>query len=261
MVESLLRAQQVGKRFGGLIAVDSVDLELYAGEIHAVIGPNGAGKSTLLAILAGDLSPTSGHVFLGDVNISSFSVEARTRLGIGRTYQRSAVVPGFTALGMAQLAASRRVTPRWNLLQPMHRLAEVTAGAGEAIARVSLSGRAAVATDVLSHGERRRLEIAAVLALKPRILLLDEPLAGLGPEEARETTALITELKRDCAVLLIEHDIDVVFSVADCITVLDNGRVIASGSPERVRANAAVQRAYLGHEETSQETGQEKGHV
>ena len=251
MVEPLLRTQRVGKSFGGLIAVDAVDLELYAGQIHAVIGPNGAGKSTLLAALAGDLSPTRGHVFLGDTDITAFSVEARTRLGIGRTYQRSAVVPGFTALAMAQLAASRRVRPRWRLLKPMDRLDDVTRGAQHAIARVGLSDRAHVTTDVLSHGERRRLEIAAVLALGPRILLLDEPLAGLGPEEAREITALVTDLKRDCAVMLIEHDIDVVFSVADAITVLDNGRVIASGSPERVRASAAVQHAYLGRAEVA----------
>ena len=251
MVEPLLRSQQVGKSFGGLIAVEAVDLELYAGQIHAVIGPNGAGKSTLLAVLAGDLGPTTGHVFLGDTNITAFSVEARTRLGIGRTYQRSAVVPGFTALAMAQLAASRRVRPRWHLLKPTEWLVEVSALARAAIARVGLSERASVTTDVLSHGERRRLEIAAVLALGPRILLLDEPLAGLGPEEAREITGLITDLKRECAVMLIEHDIDVVFSVADCITVLDNGRVIASGSPECVRASAAVQQAYLGREEVA----------
>jgi len=249
MVEPLLRTQRVGKKFGGLTAVDEVNLELYAGQIHAVIGPNGAGKSTLLAILAGDLRPTDGHVFLGDTNIAALSVEARTRDGIGRTYQRSAVVPGFTALAMVQLAASRRVRPRWHLLKPMDWLDEVTGVARDAIARVGLTERASVATDVLSHGERRRLEIAAVLALGPRILLLDEPLAGLGPEEAREITALITDLRRDCAIMLIEHDIDVVFSVADWITVLDNGRVIASAPPELVRSSAIVQQAYLGQAE------------
>jgi branched-chain amino acid transport system ATP-binding protein len=249
MAEPLLRAQHVSKRFGGLTAVDDVSLELYAGEIHAVIGPNGAGKSTLLAVLAGDLSPTSGHVFLGDTNLTACSVETRTRLGIGRTYQRSAVVPGFTALGMAQLAASRRVRQPWNLLWPMDWLSDVVRNAQDAIARVGLSDRSDVTTDVLSHGERRRLEIASVLALAPRILLLDEPLAGLGPEEARDVTALIADLKRDCAIVLIEHDIDVVFSAADCITVLDNGRVIGSGSPERVRRNVAVQQAYLGSED------------
>jgi branched-chain amino acid transport system ATP-binding protein len=249
MVEPLLRAQGVSKNFGGLIAVDTVDLELYAGEIHAVIGPNGAGKSTLLAVLAGDLSPTSGHVFLGDTNITTFSVEARTRLGVGRTFQRSAIVPGFTAIAMARLAMTRRVRPRWQLLKPMDGLAEVNYGARAAIGRVGLSERADVSTDALSHGERRRLEIAAVLALAPRIVLLDEPLAGLGPDEAREMTALIGGLKRECAVMLIEHDIDVVFSIADCITVLDNGRVIASGSAERIRGNVAAQEAYLGREE------------
>src|SRR5258708_33838300 len=139
MVEHVLRSQQVGKSFGGLIAVDAVDLELYAGQLHAVIGPNGAGKSTLLAVLAGDLSPTMGHVFLGDTNITTFSVEARTRLGIGRTYQRSAVVPGFTALAMAQLAASRQVRPRWHPLNPTAWLIAASGVATAATARVALS--------------------------------------------------------------------------------------------------------------------------
>jgi branched-chain amino acid transport system ATP-binding protein len=205
----------------------------------------------LLAILAGDLSPTHGHVFLEDLNITTFSVQARTRLGIGRTFQRSSVVPGVTALTMVQLATSRQVRPIWHLLKPMSWLEDARRRAHAAIGTVGLSERATVITDVLSHGERRRLEIAAVSALKPRIVLLDEPLAGLGPEEAREMTQLIAQLKRDCAVMLIEHDIDVVFSIADCITVLDNGRVIASGSPERVRGNAAVQQAYLGREEVA----------
>jgi branched-chain amino acid transport system ATP-binding protein len=249
MVEPLLRAQRVAKNFGGVVAVDAVDLELYSGEIHAVIGPNGAGKSTLLAILAGDLDPTDGHVFLRDENITSYSVDARTRLGIGRTFQRSAVVPGFTALAMVQLATSARVRRRWDLVKPMDWMTDVTRSARDAITRVGLSERADTTTDVLSHGERRRLEIAAVLSLVPHIVLLDEPLAGLGPEEAREITALITQLKRDCAVMLIEHDIDVVFSVADRITVLDNGRVIASGSPDWVRSSIAVRQAYLGREE------------
>jgi branched-chain amino acid transport system ATP-binding protein len=251
MVEPLLRAQGLSKNFGGLIAVDTVDLELYAGQIHAVIGPNGAGKSTLLALLAGDLSPTGGHVFLGDINITAVSVEARVRLGTGRTYQRSAVVPGFTALAMTQLATSRRVRPRWRMLRPMDQLADVTGSAREAIDQVGLGARADVVTDVLSHGERRRVEIAAVLALAPRVVLLDEPLAGLGADEVREIAGLIADLKRECAVMLIEHDIDVVFSIADQITVLDNGRVIACGSPEWVRGSVAVQQAYLGREDVT----------
>jgi branched-chain amino acid transport system ATP-binding protein len=248
MVEPVLRAAGVAKNFGGLIAVDSVNLELHASTIHAVIGPNGAGKSTFLATLAGDLSPSAGKVQLEGRDITGLSVEARTRLGIGRTYQRSAVVPGFSAIDMVRLAALLPVR-RWRLLQPMHGIALATERADQALGRVGLGARRHVITDVLSHGERRRLEIAAVLALSPRILLLDEPLAGLGPDEAREIVSLIESLKQSCAILLIEHDIDVVFAVADRITVLDNGRVIESGSPDTVRRSAAVQQAYLGQED------------
>jgi branched-chain amino acid transport system ATP-binding protein len=245
MPEPALRAVGIGKRFGGLVAVDSVDLELVTGAIHAVIGPNGAGKTTLLTMLAGDFRPTAGQVFLGDRDVTHASVEARTRLGIGRTYQRSAIIPRFTALDMVRLAALHRVSAL-GLLGRMGRQHQCTLEARNALARVGLGERAEVTTDVLSHGEKRRLEIAAVLALSPHILLLDEPLAGLGTDESREVVDLIAALKPDCAIMLIEHDIEAVFSISDRITVLDNGRVIASGAPDAVRNSPAVQQAYLG---------------
>jgi branched-chain amino acid transport system ATP-binding protein len=248
MVEPVLRAVGIGKNFGGLVAVDAVNLDLYSNEVHAVIGPNGAGKSTFLATLAGDLSPTTGRVVLERRDITSLSVEARVHLGIGRTYQHSAVIPGFAAADVVRLAALRRVRPRWRLLKPMAGIPAATEQAEQALARVGLSGRAAIATNMLSHGERRRLEIAAVLALAPGILLLDEPLAGLGPDEAREVVGLIKDLRGSCAIVLIEHDIDVVFALANRITVLHNGRVIGSGDPASVRTSAAVQQAYLGGE-------------
>jgi branched-chain amino acid transport system ATP-binding protein len=182
-------------------------------------------------------------------DVTTLSVESRTRLGIGRTYQRSAVIPGLSALAMVEIAALRKVRPSWRLLLPTARLGKVSDCAREALARVGLSQRAADLTDVLSHGERRRLEIAAVLVQEPRILLLDEPLAGLGPDESRDVVGLIADLRNSCAVMLIEHDIDVVFSVADRITVLDNGKVIATGTPAEVRCNAAARQAYLGSEQ------------
>jgi branched-chain amino acid transport system ATP-binding protein len=248
MADVVLRASGVGKRFGGLAALTSVDLDLEAGTIHAVIGPNGAGKSTFLATLAGDLTPTTGQVFLGGTDITHHSVEARTHLGIGRTYQRSAVIPGFAAIDMVRLAAMRHSQSWSSTLRRLKNLPDATARAESALARVGLMDRRFQSTDVLSHGERRRLEIASVLALEPKILLLDEPLAGLGPEEAREVVSLFGGLREHCALILIEHDIDVVFSAADVITVLDNGRLIASGKPDDVRASEAVQNAYLGNE-------------
>jgi branched-chain amino acid transport system ATP-binding protein len=246
MPEPILRAAGIGKRFGGLLAVDNVDLDLHPGEIHAVIGPNGAGKTTLLTMLAGDLSPSTGRVFLTGNDVTHTSVEARTRLGVGRTYQRSAVISGFSALDMVRLAALHGTTSTLGLLSPLSSNAKASERATAALARVGLTERADVVTDVLSHGEKRRLEIAAVLALDPKILLLDEPLAGLGPDESRDVVALIRDLKASCAIMLIEHDIDAVFSVADRMTVLDNGRPIATGHPAAVRDNPIVQQAYLG---------------
>ena len=248
MAEPLLRAERISKRFGGIAAVDGVDLDLHAGEIHAVIGPNGAGKSTLLATLAGDLAPNDGRVFLDNGDITAAGLRKRTRAGIGRTYQHSAVLAEFAALDMVRLAALR-ATPRTQWRKPLARLPDVTRTARDALARVGLSDRESITAAALTHGERRRLEIASVLALAPRILLLDEPLAGLGRDESAGIVSLIAELRRTCAVMLIEHDIDVVFAVADRITVLHQGRVIASGPPAAVRANAAVQEAYLGREQ------------
>ncbi len=251
MAEPVLRAVGISKYFKGLAAVEAVDFDLMPGEVHAVIGPNGAGKTTLLTTLAGDITPSAGSVFVSGRDVTALSVEARTLLGIGRTYQRSAVIPGISALATVRLAALRKVRPLWRLLLPTSRLAGTTARARDALARVGLVDRADDLADVLSHGERRRLEIAAVLVQEPRILLLDEPLAGLGPDETRDIVRLFADLRKSCAVMLIEHDIDVVFSVADRITVLDNGQIIASGTPDEVRRSDAVQQAYLGGEQES----------
>jgi branched-chain amino acid transport system ATP-binding protein len=246
MFEIALQAVGIVKRFGGLAALDGVDFELRRGELHAVIGPNGAGKSTFLATLAGDLIPTAGRVIADGEDISDLSLAARVRRGIGRTYQHSAIISGFTALDMARLAAIRNNSSVGRLLLPLSSDARATSAASVALQRVGLSGRDEIATEALSHGEKRRLEIAAVLALSPRMLLLDEPLAGLGSDESRGVVDLVSELKQTCSIVLIEHDIDVVFAIADRITVLDNGRVIATGLPKDVRDDPAVQSAYLG---------------
>jgi branched-chain amino acid transport system ATP-binding protein len=246
MPNPALQASELSKSFGGLVAVDRVNLELNHVEVHAVIGPNGAGKTTLLSMLAGELSPSGGRIRLEQQDITHSGSAERARLGIGRTFQRSAVIPGFSALDMVRLATLNRAGMQ--LLQPLANNKTASVVARRALARVGLSDRADNVTDVLSHGEKRRVEIAAVLALDPEILLLDEPLAGLGPDESRQVVALIEDLRRDRAILLIEHDVDIVFAIADRITVLDNGRVIACGTPDEIRASTAARDAYLGLE-------------
>ncbi|MBV8510700.1 MAG: ABC transporter ATP-binding protein [Xanthobacteraceae bacterium] len=246
MPKPALQASELSKSFGGLVAVDRVNLELNHVEVHAVIGPNGAGKTTLLSMLAGELSPSAGRIRLEQQDVTHSGSAERARLGIGRTFQRSAVIPGFSALDMVRLATLNRAGMQ--LLQPLANNKTATMLAQRALARVGLDDRADSITDVLSHGEKRRVEIAAVLALDPKILLLDEPLAGLGPDESRQVVALIEDLRRDRAILLIEHDVDIVFALADRITVLDNGRVIACGTPSDIRASTAVRDAYLGLE-------------
>ena len=246
MADPVLQAAGIVKRFGGLTAVDNVHFNLLPREIHAVIGPNGAGKSTFLATLAGDLAPTNGRVFVHGNDITGSPVRSRTKLGVGRTYQRSAIIGGFTALDMVRLAAFSRESGWRGYLATLAANGRATTIARDMLKRVGLADREQVLADALSHGEKRRLEIAAVLALDPNILLLDEPLAGLGPDESHAVVDLVRDLKQHCSILLIEHDIDVVFAIADRITVLDNGRVIASGLPNEVRNNADVQQAYLG---------------
>jgi branched-chain amino acid transport system ATP-binding protein len=249
MSDLVLQAAGIVKRFGGLTAVDNVNFDLRPHEIHAVIGPNGAGKTTFLATLAGDHAPTGGRVFVNGIDITHLPVRSRTRLGVGRTYQHSAVIGGFTALDMVRLAALARTGSWGDYLATLAASHRATTIARDALKRVALESRENAVTDALSHGEKRRLEIAAVLALDPNILLLDEPLAGLGPDESHAVVDLVRDLKGHCSIVLIEHDIDVVFAIADRITVLDNGRVIASGLPNDVRDNADVQRAYLGLED------------
>jgi branched-chain amino acid transport system ATP-binding protein len=237
------------KRFGGLKAVSGVTLDVRLGEIHAVIGSNGAGKSTLINLIAGDLHPTSGTIAIGGTDITRLSPERRALAGLGRCYQKTTIFPRASAFENVRLAAQARSPRPLAMLFHAGRDDAVNARARDALATVGLADRAEATAGTLSHGEQRQLEIAMVLATDPKILLLDEPLAGMGQGEAGTMVALVRELKRGRAVLLVEHDMDAVFALADRLTVMENGRVIATGDPREVRADSAVRAAYLGESE------------
>ena len=248
MADVALRAAGLRKSFGGLQAVAGVDLDLRAGELHAVIGPNGAGKTTLVNLIGGELSPDAGRVLLGGRDVTRLPVAARARLGLGRGFQVPRLFLGLRALGhasMGALAARGRGFGCWR--DPARDPALVEA-AREALAQVGLAGLEDRPVASLSHGQRRRVELATVLAARPRVLLLDEPLAGLGPDEGAALVRLLAALKGGHAILLVEHDTEAVFALADRVSVLVEGRVVASGLPAEVRRDAAVRAAYLGAE-------------
>ena len=227
----LLRAKNMTKRFGGLAAVNDVSIDLVRGQIHAVIGPNGAGKSTLTNLLSGDLQMTSGHIHLGDADITGWSMERISRRGLGRSFQKTNVFLPLTVFENVRLAA------HFNLEQT-----------NQAIALAKLEHHAKTIAANMSHGEQRQLEVAMCLAGNPSVLLLDEPLAGMGAEEAERMIELLRSLKQHHAILLVEHDMDAVFALADVLTVMVDGGVIATGTPAAIRADAKVQAAYLGEE-------------
>ncbi|MEP6943320.1 MAG: ABC transporter ATP-binding protein [Betaproteobacteria bacterium] len=246
MSEPLLRADELSRRFGGLVAVDRVSLSLSRGEIHALIGPNGAGKSTLANLLSGELKPTSGSIRLGESDVTGWSADRIARQGVARTFQHTNVFPAFSAFENCRLAAQARATGLPGMLRDADRHEEWNSVAHAALAATGLASRETILAGVLAHGERRGLEIAMALATAPSVLLLDEPLAGMGPEDVAGVIALLRGLRERHAMLLIEHDMDAVFALADRLTVMANGRVLASGAPEAIRANAEVQHAYLG---------------
>jgi branched-chain amino acid transport system ATP-binding protein len=248
MADSLV-AEKLTRRFGGLAANQDVSLSIRRGELHALLGPNGAGKSTCINMLSGDLAPTSGRVLLGNRDITRLMPYQRSLIGIGRSFQRTNIFPKFTAFENCRLAAQSRRQRPWRLLTDAMHFADARDLAAAALARAGLDGREDIVAGTLSHGEQRQLEIAMVLATRARVLLLDEPLAGMGAEESAQMVQLLKALRDDHAILLVEHDMDAVFAVADVITVLVNGQVLATGAPEAIRANAEVQRAYLGHDE------------
>jgi branched-chain amino acid transport system ATP-binding protein len=242
----LLRGHGITRRWGGLVAVNEVSLELWRGAVHAVIGTNGAGKSTLINILSGEFPPSAGRVELLGQDITAWSQPRRARAGLGRSYQRNTIYPSFSVLENCRLAAQSRTPRPWALWERASHCAPSNTAAREAAARTGLSDFLSRPAGLLSHGQKRQLEIAMCLATAPQVLLLDEPLAGMGAEETERMLALLRELKADHAILLVEHDMDAVFRVADRITVMVNGGVIAHGTPEAVRNDATVQAAYLG---------------
>jgi branched-chain amino acid transport system ATP-binding protein len=246
MTEPLLELKGLSKAFGALSATDGVDLAVYPHEIHALIGPNGAGKSTLIAQIAGGLKPDAGKVVLLGEDVTRWSVARRARLGLGRSFQVSSLAPEFSVLRNVMLAVQARETGARGFWKPVRRDEGLRHEALGVLARVGLDARAEVAAGALSHGERRLLEVALALALRPKLLLLDEPMAGLGPEGTKELTVFFQALKAECGMLLVEHDMDAVFALADRISVLVYGKVIATGTPDAIRASAAVREAYLG---------------
>jgi branched-chain amino acid transport system ATP-binding protein len=248
MSDILLHAQHLTKRFGGLAAVNDVSVSLWRNKIHAVIGPNGAGKSTLTHLLSGDLVPTSGTVTLGSKNITGLAPEKISRAGLGRSYQKTNIFLPLTVWDNVHLAAQSRAQHATRWLTNATDFIAAHARCERAIELSGLQNRVRSMAGNLSHGEQRQVEIAMALATQPQVLLLDEPLAGMGSAEAESMIALLHSLKADHAILLVEHDMDAVFALADHLTVMVNGQTIASGTPADIRANAQVQAAYLGEE-------------
>ena len=244
--EVLLRGRDITRRWGGLVAVNKVSLDLQRGQVHAVIGTNGAGKSTLINILSGEIPPSDGQVELLGQDVTAWSQPRRAQAGLGRSYQRTTVYPSFSALENCRLAAQARTPKPWHWWQDASRCETSVAAARAAAASAGLSDWLDRSAGLLSHGQKRQLEIAMCLATAPQVLLLDEPLAGMGAEETDRMLQLLETLKADHAILLVEHDMDAVFRVADRITVMVNGAVIASGTPDEVRSSPEVQAAYLG---------------
>src|SRR5262249_13620144 len=245
---ALLRVRGLTKRFGGLLATDDLDLDIRAGELHALIGPNGAGKTTALAQIAGEIVPTAGSIHFDGVDISRDSAPERVGRGLARTFQITQLLHAFTAEDNVALAVQIRSGHSFRFWADVHRDQTLRKPAREYLEQVGLRSRAPALAGELSYGEQRQLEVAVALATKPRLLMLDEPLAGLGPAEATEMGGLLRKLKGQITILLIEHDMDAVFGLADRITVLTNGRRIAIGPPNEIQCNADVRAAYLGGE-------------
>jgi branched-chain amino acid transport system ATP-binding protein len=248
MTTAVLRIEGLTKRYGALTVTDALDLEVQAGELHALIGPNGAGKTTLINQVAGRVRPDAGRIWLHDCDATRMPVHARARAGLGRSFQLTSLFDSFTALGNVAVAIQGTRSHSFRFWRPADTLPELVEPARAVLRQVGLAERADWPVTALSHGERRLLELALALAGRPSLLLLDEPMAGLGRQEAREVVEFLRGLKGGHAILLVEHDMDAVFALADRISVLASGRLIATGRPDEIRANREVRAAYLGED-------------
>ena len=246
--DPVLTVSGLVKRFGGLTATDNVSLDVKQGEIHALIGPNGAGKTTLIHQLSGTLAPDAGSIRFGATDITRYSAHGRVKAGLARSYQITSIFKKFSVLDNIVLAVQARSGSSLAFWKPIRGERALYDEARAILTQVNLDDRADVIAGFLAHGEQRSLEVGLALATRPKVVLLDEPMAGMGPEESERMIPLIAKLKAAHSVLLIEHDMDAVFRLADRISVMVQGRVIATGTPEEIRNNVEVKRAYLGDE-------------
>ena len=250
MPEPLLRIDNLTKRFGSLAASDALSLDVVAGEVHAVIGPNGAGKTTLISQLFGELAPDAGTIVFAGKNIGALTTAERVRAGLARSFQITELLMEYTALDNVTLAVQARFGHSFHFWSNARRLPVLHDEALRALSRVGLGQRGEIVVSEMSHGEQKQLELAIALATNPQLLLLDEPMAGLGPTECASTIALLGGLKGAITILLVEHDMDAVFALADRISVLANGRCVATGTADEIRNNDAVRLAYFGEGDT-----------
>jgi branched-chain amino acid transport system ATP-binding protein len=248
VAEPLLRVEKLVRRFGGIVATDNVSLDVASGELHAIIGPNGAGKTTLISQLTGQLLPHSGSIHLAGRDITRVPAFRRSALGLARSFQITSLLPDFTASDNVALAAQAHDGHSFHFWDNARKVTHLRKAAQSALDRVGLGHRGDVVVSRLSHGEQRELELAVALATRPQLLLLDEPMAGLGITESARMVKLLGELRREVSIVLVEHDMDAVFALADRISVLVYGRIIASGPPREIRGNEEVKRAYLGEQ-------------
>jgi branched-chain amino acid transport system ATP-binding protein len=248
MPEPLLQIQNLRKTYGALVVTDGVNLDVAQGHLHAIIGPNGAGKTTLIHQISGLVPSQSGRIRFAGEDVTDLPLHRRVRMGLARTFQITSVLPGFSALENVALAVQARSGSSFRLFGRAAEEAALNRTALDCLNLVGLGSRAAVPAGLLSHGEKRQLELAVAIATEPKLLLLDEPLAGTGHEESERVVATLRQLKERYAIVLIEHDMDAVFSLADRVSVLVYGRVIATDAPDRIRAHPEVRSAYLGEE-------------
>jgi len=246
MPDPLLRIDNLTKRFGSLAANDGLSLDVVAGEVHAVIGPNGAGKTTLISQLFGEIAPDAGAIIFAGRDIGALTTAERVHIGLARSFQITELLPDYSALDNVMLAVQARTGHSFHFWSNARRDPALREQAVDTLARVGLAQRADIAVSELSHGEQKQLELALALATRPRLLLLDEPMAGLGPTECASTITLLAGLKGATTILLVEHDMDAVFALADRISVLARGQRVATGSAEEIRNNEAVRLAYFG---------------